>query len=170
MKTELYWIEDSWAGRLAIAARPRGGDWLDDETIAWQCAGVAQVVSLLTSDESADLDLTGEAEHCKARGISFLSFPIADRGVPSSRKSTFEFLKSIESALGQGKRIAIHCRQGIGRSALIAAALLVMAGVTPEAAFQRISAARGYPVPETAEQRAWVVEFAREIAIPTITK
>ena len=170
MNTELYWIEYSWPGRLAIAARPRGGEWLDDEVSAWRRAGLDVVVSLLTRDESAELELSAEALSCKTKRIQFLSFPIADRGVPISRKAAVDFLKAMEELLGQGKSIAVHCRQGIGRSALIAAALLVMSGERPESAFQRVSAARGIAVPETAEQRAWVEDFARKILSPTIKK
>jgi len=28
MLTELHWVDGPWPGRLAVAARPRGGDWL----------------------------------------------------------------------------------------------------------------------------------------------
>ena len=34
--------------------------------------------------------------------------------------------------------MAIHCRQGIGRSAMLAASLLVIAGVPPTEAWSRI--------------------------------
>jgi hypothetical protein len=40
MRTELYWIERPWRGRLAIMPRPRGGDWLDDEIQSWRRSGV----------------------------------------------------------------------------------------------------------------------------------
>jgi len=43
-----------WPGRLGIAARPRGGDWLIDELRSWRKAGVHVVVSLLTPDEERD--------------------------------------------------------------------------------------------------------------------
>src|SRR5436309_9794359 len=35
----LYWINDPWPGKLALAARPRGGDWLPDEVADWKRAG-----------------------------------------------------------------------------------------------------------------------------------
>ncbi len=44
---------------------------------------------------------------------------------------------------------------------MIAAALLIKDGITPDDALNRISEARGLPVPETPEQREWVKEFAR---------
>lgn len=159
---DAFTLEGLWPGRLAILPRPRGGDWLEDEVHSWQQSGLDVVVSLLTSDEVADLDLAQEARLCQAKGMQFLSFPIVDRGVPSSQWATLDFVRKLAKVLADGKSIAIHCRQGIGRSALIAACLLFMSGVNPETAFRRVSAARGCPVPETSEQREWIIEFARE--------
>ena len=56
-----------------------------------------------------------------------------------------------------GHSIGVHCRMGIGRSSLLLAALLVRSGTSPEDAFQLISAARGLPVPDTDEQRQWLL-------------
>jgi len=163
MNSALYWIETYWTGKLAILARPRGGAWLDDDVQAWRRAGVDVVASLLTTEEVAELDLAQEQEVCQVHEIEFLSFPISDRGVPDSRKAAVDFLRGLAESLEQGKRIGIHCRQGIGRSGLIAASLLVMSGIAPDLVFRRISAARGCSVPETPEQSAWVAEFARAL-------
>ena len=161
MKTELYWIEGPWQGKLAILPRPRGGDWLEDEVRGWRAAGVDLIVSLLTSDEVAELDLVQEGALCEAWGIGFRSFPIVDRSVPASRRAALDLAKELADLLAVGKGIAIHCRQGIGRSALIAGSLLVLFGIVPEAALQRVSEGRGCSVPETSEQRQWLMEFAQ---------
>ena len=39
MSTELHWVEELWPGRLALAARPRGGDWLVDDMARWRRSG-----------------------------------------------------------------------------------------------------------------------------------
>ncbi len=166
MNTELYWIEGAWPGRLAVMSRPRGGDWLEDEVRAWRRSGVAVVLSLLTGDETAELDLTDEDEHCRANGIHFHSFPITDRGVPASQAAVSETVACLARYLADGTDVAVHCRQGIGRSALVAACLLIRLGHDADAAVARVSAARGCPVPETAEQRQWIADFARTIAEP----
>ena len=57
MGTELHWVPGPWPGRLALAARPRGGDWLEDEMAAWKQSGVDTVFSLLTAAEEHDLDI-----------------------------------------------------------------------------------------------------------------
>ena len=45
MKANLFWIPGPWRGRLAIASRPRGGDWLDDEADAWRQADIDMLLS-----------------------------------------------------------------------------------------------------------------------------
>ena len=44
----------------------------------------------------------------------------------------------------------------MGRSALVAASVLALTGLDPEVAFDRIATARGCPVPDTPEQKAWL--------------
>ncbi len=155
-----FWITSPWPGKLAILPRPRGGDWLGDDVQAWRQAGLNVVVSVLTPDEVAHFELDQEKPHSEAAGIEFLEFPIVDRSVPSSEASFASLVRRLDKRLAAGKVIGIHCRQGIGRSALVAAALLVGTGVNPEAAFEQVSKARGVPVPETPEQRQWIMRFA----------
>jgi protein-tyrosine phosphatase len=161
MRPDLFWIPGPWRGRLAIATRPRGGDWIDDEVSGWRRAGINVVVSLLEQDEAAQLDLLEEASVAGAHGIRFISFPIPDRGVPTSGPAAISLMGAIASALDEGKNVAVHCRQGIGRSGLIVAGVLATSGAGPEDAIQTVSSARGIPIPETAEQRLWVQGLAR---------
>jgi protein-tyrosine phosphatase len=160
MAARVYWIEGPWEGRLAIVPRPRGGDWLKDEVSDWREAGIDSVVSFLTPDEVAEFDLEAEKELCEAHGIRFTSFAIPDRGVPASRAAATTLVHDLEQALADGEKIALHCRQSVGRSALIAAYLLVAGGEEPRRAFERISSARGVTVPETDEQEQWVIDRA----------
>jgi protein-tyrosine phosphatase len=163
-----YPIDGPWNGRLAIVPRPRGGDWLEDELRAWREVGIDVIVSLLTPDEVAELGLEEEGALSEASGVRFLEFPIPDRSVPSSQESTLEFVGKLEELLTSGNSVGVHCRQGIGRSALIAACLLVMSDIEPATALQRISVARGYPVPETEEQREWLIRFTQRFASRTL--
>lgn len=160
MKAILYWIEGPWSGRLAILPRPRGGDWLEDEVRAWRAAGIDVVVSTLTDEEIAELDLSAEAVLSRANGVEFIAFPITDRGLPPSVPAAVELARRMEDELTKGRNVAVHCRQGVGRSALVAACVLVVAGIDPETAWARIRLARGCTVPDTQEQQEWVVRFA----------
>jgi len=159
-----YQIEGPWQGELAIVSRPRGGDWLEDEIHALKDGHFDVLVSLLTTDESDEFDLGAEAHLSRAHGLQFCGFPIPDLGIPQSLTAARALIDKLYVGLKAGKKIAIHCRQGIGRSGLIAAGLLVASGVDAETAFRHVSDARGLPVPETAEQKQWVRQLARECA------
>jgi protein-tyrosine phosphatase len=164
MRTELHWVEGPWSGKLALASRPRGGDWLEDELAGWKQAGIETVVSLLTPNEERDLDLQGESRQAKKNGMKFRSFPIEDRQVPHSESEVASFVEEIDADLSAGNNIVVHCRQGIGRSGLIGACLLISRGLSPGAAVEVLSAARDVPVPETAEQRRWIDHYAASLA------
>ncbi len=166
MRTELYWVQGNNSGRLAVMPRPRGGDWLEEEIRSWRQAGVDVVVSLLTADEIADLSLADEEALCRANDIQFVSFPITDRGVPPSREAASALLAQLAGYLADGKSVAIHCRQGIGRAGLVAAGVLVLVGLDPATAIERVSSARGCPVPETLEQRLWIAQVANSPLTP----
>src|SRR5260221_4578617 len=108
-------VDGPWPGKLTVLPRPRGGDWLEDEIRGWKLAGIGAVVSLLTNDEEADLDLTGESELVQRSGMQFLSYPITDFSVPSSRENTAAFVKRLGTILAQGDSVVVHCRGGLGR-------------------------------------------------------
>ena len=92
MYTKLFWIDGPWKGKLAISARPRGGDWLEDEMRAWRREGVDAVVSLLTGSEDQDLGLQTERHESEANGIEFFSLPIVDRSTPAAEAEIAPFL------------------------------------------------------------------------------
>lgn len=136
--------------------RPRGNDWLEDEIKSLQLQGVHVLVSLLTPSEVRELELEQEARQCKQYAIQFYSYPIVDRSIPDSTSKFMEKAKILHTLLSKGKGIAIHCRQGIGRSSLMAGTILMLNGCTSEEAFQHIESARLRPVPDTDEQRQWL--------------
>lgn len=163
MATEIYWVCGPWSGKVGIAARPRGGDWLKDEMLNWRLVGVDTVLSVLTQDEQHELDLDCEPGEALAIGIKFLTLPITDREVPKSEDAIAKVLAKLDAELSSGKNVVIHCRQGIGRSGLVAACLLVTRGWEPQAAVLALSRARGTQIPETREQRAWIDHYAADL-------
>jgi protein-tyrosine phosphatase len=152
----LFNIPLSAPGRLAVAARPRGNDWLPDEVAAWKHAGVTLVVSLLEPAEETDLGLAAEAAECAAAGVQFLRLPVPDRSVPSDRDAFGQVVGEVVREVNRGGSVVVHCRQGLGRAPLLAVGVLKAFGHTMADAVARVSAARGVPVPETKEQAEWV--------------
>ncbi len=167
MTTEPFWIPGPWTGRLAIAPRPRGHDWLEDELRHWRRSGVDGVVSLLTDGEIASFGLEDEEKASRDAGMEFDHYPIEDRSIPPDPASTVEGIARIESRLRRGRSVLVHCRQGIGRAATIAIAVLIHAGTEIDDAIAAVAQARGRPVPETPEQLRWLREYAETVAPAT---
>jgi len=163
--TKLYWLNGPWKGRIALAARPRGGDWLKEDVADWKRAGIQAVLSLLTPEEQTELELQDEPDEVRKHGLKFSSFPIPDMQVPRTEAKLSETLDSMTAHLSAGRDVLVHCRQGIGRTGLMAACLLIKSGMSPGAAVESVSAARGLAVPETPEQREWIERYA-----PALTK
>jgi|SRR5436305_10825911 len=161
---DLYWIDGPWTGKLAIFAHPRGGEWLLDEIRALKDNGLDVIVSLLTKEEDKELSLLEEKAMCETVGSEFMQFPIADVSVPASRTATLELVNTLDELLSKGRNVGIHCLAGVGRSGMIAACLLMMRGLSPEEALEEVSNTRGVIVPQTDEQREWLIEFAKEFA------
>jgi protein-tyrosine phosphatase len=63
--------------------------------------------------------------------------------------------------MSKGEAIAIHCRAGIGRSAIIAGAILSLHGLQLPKILERLTKARGLPVPETQDQMEWLKSFGK---------
>jgi protein-tyrosine phosphatase len=163
--SRLHWIDAPTAGRIAIAARPRADDWLETEIVEWKASGLDMVVSLLEQEEVSELGLQREAEFCRASTIEFTSFPIPDRGLPESRHDVLQIARTIARQLADGRSIAIHCRAGIGRSSVIAACALICSGIGASDALALIKDARGLRVPDTDEQRDWIMAFGKNFEV-----
>ncbi|MFZ0161157.1 MAG: hypothetical protein WAL50_19175 [Kineosporiaceae bacterium] len=155
MRPTLFTIERERPGRLHTMAHPRGGEWLPAEMAGLARAGVDVLVSLLDDAEVHELHLDDEHRLAEADGMTFRRLPTADQSVPD-RAATMAMAAAVAADLAGGREVAVHCRTGIGRSSTLAAAVLVHEGLTPEDAWQLIGAARGLPVPDTEEQRAFV--------------
>jgi len=160
MKAEIYWIDVPRPGRLAILPRPRGGDWLEDEIRSLREDGVEVLVSLLEFHEVEEFDLQGEADACAAQGIEFHSHPIRDHTAPPRFEEAAALIRTLEGRMSQGRGVAVHCFAGIGRSATLAAAVLLQRGMPLDSVLESMALARGFPVPETVEQHEWLHRFA----------
>lgn len=158
MYTRIYWlpINSSNRGKLGICARPRGHDWLEDEIKAFAHKDILHLVSLLEETEIRQLGLQQEEYWCQQYHIQYYSFPIIDRGVPSSSIEFMKLSQHLAHLIDQGHTVLIHCRMGIGRSALLAASLLRLTGLNSTQAFHCIQQSRGLHVPDTFEQQQWL--------------
>jgi protein-tyrosine phosphatase len=156
---DIFWIRHEDEPRLAIVSRPRGGDWLKNDLLKLRQYGIDVLVSMLTSEESEELDLADERLVAEGVGLTFQSFPIPDRAVPEDTEAFRAFIHGLANDVRAGKRIGVHCRMCIGRSTLTAASTLRDLGWSGTGALSLVEDARGCSVPDTSEQRRWIVTF-----------
>lgn len=159
---DVFWIAGGpkpISGQLAIVMRPRGDDCLQADLLCLKQAGIQTIVSMLESWEAESLGLSRERAASERIGMRFLSYPIPDRDTPSDRVSFDAFVNELALRLQEGERIGVHCRGCIGRSTIMAACSLIKLGWSPRAALRAIQDARGCTVPDTDEQRAWILRY-----------
>ncbi len=158
MSTKIYWIHTfDNSARIGIMARPCGNDWLEEEIVSLKNNKVEILVSLLERDEIYDLKLEHEAELCRIQNIDFINFPIPDRDIPKQDNKIEQFINFLNGKLNSGLSVVIHCRMGIGRSSIIAAAVLLnYKKLSAGDIMLNISKIRGVKVPDTEKQLEWL--------------
>jgi protein-tyrosine phosphatase len=151
---DVFWIGETG---LAIVMRPRGDDWLRDDLIRVKRAGIHTLVSTLEGWEAGELGLAEEGAIAEDLGLQFLSYPIRDRTTPAHKEGFDRFVWSLAERLQKGEKIGVHCRGCIGRSTVVTASTLIILGWSAEQALDAIEVARGCSVPDTREQRDWIL-------------
>jgi protein-tyrosine phosphatase len=144
---------------LAIVLCPRGGHALYAELLKLRRAGIDVLVSMLSDDQIDMLELQEEALIARRLGMDFLHHPVPDHHVPGDPRAFRAFVQGLAERLRNGHRIGIHCWGSIGRAPLTTACTLIHLGWKPQAALAAIESARGCEVPETEEQKQWVLNY-----------
>lgn len=144
-------------------------------------AGFALVVNLQEADETGGggkpfPDYSAAlVELAAARGspVETRRFPIRDGSVPKP-EAMREILDKIDSVLGQGGKVYVHCWGGHGRTAMVAGCWMARHGVPPELALEQIARRRRHdahlakmPAPETHQQREFVRRWAAHDGLHT---
>ena len=123
--------------------------------------GADVLVSLMEDHEYDLLAVPDLRARARDVGLEVRHFPIADESVPPAwQDDAFAALVAgIRRALDDGRRVVVHCRGGVGRSGLVAAAVATTYCDDADAAIARVRRAQRFAV-ETDEQEAYVQRFA----------
>ena len=119
----------------------------------------SMLVSLVEDDELRHLGITALADGCAALGMQLVRFPIVDGDVPRSLADFDALVERIVATAREGGNVVVHCRGGLGRTGLVAAACLVACGHAPAEAVRLVRRSRPGTV-ETGEQERFVEEYA----------
>jgi protein-tyrosine phosphatase len=160
-RPELYRVEFDGPGQLAIMGRPDRGS-LGRTLRMLKRDGVTTLVSTLDEFEAQRLRLLDEWRACKELEIDHVWWPIREYGTPDEALAA-DFVAGLRRRLEAGGYVVIHCRVGLGRSPMVATALLTALGIDLDTARAAVCEARGRQVPTHATQRAWVRQWAADL-------
>ena len=163
MKPDIYKIKEIGRGSLSAMAKPRSGEWVNEEFQGIAESGISKVISLLEVSEARDLDLNQERQLSESNGMDFAQFPIPDRGVPTSLDEYCKFIKRQYFEITNGANGVVHCRAGIGRTGMVTVSILLHSGYDSLEAFELVSEKRGIVVPDTQQQIDWVCDNYKKI-------
>ena len=153
-------------GRLGLTFAPGKKDpgrWdrdLDEDLIRLRREFGAHLLACLIEKHEFDLlEIPDLLERASAHGLETAWFPIPDLGAPPSLDGLAKLVDGILAAAEAGRTVVVHCRGGLGRAGLVAAACLVAVGNEPMRAIAAVRSVRPGAV-ETRVQERCVVEFA----------
>jgi len=122
------------------------------------------LVTLLEPGERELLHIGTLLEEAASAGLEVIEFPFRDGGVPASHEGLAILVATILAASVEHRNVTIHCRGGLGRSGLVAAACLLAQGSAVASALGVVRASRVGAEETAAQERvlaaheAWLRE------------
>ena len=133
------------AGGLILTPCP-GTKSVDTETALEQlkAAGASALITLMQDAEMASNAVSDLPALCAKQGLQWFHLPIEDDHAPAADFAVAwqAQRKAVHQLLDAGKRIAVHCKGGSGRTGLMVAQILVERGYAKEDAVAVVKALR----------------------------
>jgi atypical dual specificity phosphatase len=145
-----YVVED----QIAACAHPDYSGDCSESLEELKERGIGALVSL----DECGIPLHEIADH----DFHYLHLAVPDF-TPPTIDQVRQFLDFVERERTEGRRVAVHCGAGYGRTGTMLACYFVAQGDSPEKAVRKVRESRPGSI-ETTEQEKFVCDFAAEIA------
>jgi protein-tyrosine phosphatase len=125
--------------------------------------GVKIIAVLLTDEELVQLYKSKNAlfDAYRKHKLAVVHYPIKKYNVPSSMETFSQLSIKLLQFLKNGSNVAIHCREGHGRTGILAVGMLITMGYDPEQAFKAVSEVR--PVIDNPGQFQYVKQYSNYV-------
>lgn len=136
---------------------------LETDLAALKAWGAGLVVTLMERHEFALLRVPDLNVRVTAHRMDWAHLPIPDQGVPGGdfAEAWPHVRAELLSHLHSGGRVVLHCRGGLGRTGLVAAILLIEAGMSADEAILTVRRLRPRAI-ETEEQARFVRDWSAQ--------
>lgn len=136
------------------------GAWardLDLDIAAIREWGASAVLTLVTTEELAELKVEGIGASAERHGMTWLHLPIVDVSTPTPAWEALwqQARTRVHNILDDGGRVLVHCKGGLGRAGTVAARIMVERGQDPENAIAAVRSVRPGAI-ETRAQEDYV--------------
>lgn len=133
---------------------------LADSLATLKQAGASAVISLMPASELAANGAEDIGKQCQVQDMAWFHLPVADEQVPLEDfgQGWKASKQSILERLNAGQDIAIHCKGGSGRTGLIAARIMIEAGIPRADAIALVQALRPKAIQHPAHIN-WITQF-----------
>jgi len=149
------------SGRLIFTPCPgtQGGS-LASALDTLKTAGAEALITLMPAGELEQNQASELPARCAERDLAWFHLPVADEQVPLDDfdSAWAQARERIQTLLGEGRSIAIHCKGGSGRTGLIAARILIDRGLPRADAIALVQALRPKAIRHPAHL-AWIEQF-----------
>jgi protein-tyrosine phosphatase len=125
--------------------------------------GAQDLVTLLERHEFEELEISDLPIQARAYGLRWHGMPITDGAAPDHRflDRWLVLGPQLVKEIGNGSKVVVHCKGGLGRAGTVACLLLLMSGTALDAddAMRQVRAVRRGAIetlPQEAFLRSWV--------------
>lgn len=153
-------LPDGVAGRLYLHSMPGRAEAYSDAAAEIERQRIDRVICLTDDDE------VRQRSPAYARAIEHgvpwkqVAHPVPDFGIPEDAEAFQKVAGEVAEALRRGERILVHCAAGIGRTGLMAAAVLTHLGMSLSDAASAVRAAGSSA--QSVEQQRFLESISRK--------
>jgi len=123
-------VSDNNAALVLTPCPGTQGEGLKSSLEQLKESGVAAIVTAINNEEMEKVGVTELSEITKSLGMEWYHQPIEDHCAPAEGfdKEWKKVSPAIQSALDKGRKVAVHCMGGSGRTGMLATHILLDRG------------------------------------------